>query len=168
MLLNASLAPNRAMSNHPGAAPGPLPPPCALPLFAHKVPAGFPSPAEEYAECTLDLNRYLVPDPAATRFVTVPDGALHHRGIREGDLLAVHLGLPPRPGDLVWAEVEGQPLLRELRQHGSRYWLCAYHPDFGPLRPRPGQELRILGVVIAMVRALSPAKSQPAVRCHWA
>jgi len=156
MLLNPGLAPNRAMSNLPGAPPGPLPPPCALPIFAHKVPAGFPSPADEHAECTLDLNRYLVSDPAATRFVTVPDGALHHRGIREGDLLAVHLGLPPRPGDLVWAEVEGQPLLRELRQHGSRYWLCAYHPDFGPLRLRPGQELRILGVVIAMVRALYP------------
>ena len=168
MLLNASLAPNRAMSNLLGNTPGTPPPPCALPLFAHKVPAGFPSPAEEYAECTLDLNRYLVPDPAATRFVTVPDKALHHRGIRAGDLLAVHLGLPPRPGDLVWAEVDGQPLLRELRQHGSRYWLCAYHPDYGPIRPRPGQELRILGVVIAMVRALYQAKSQPAVRCHWA
>ena len=35
-------------------------------------------------------------------------------------------------------------------------WLCAYHPDFGPLRPRPGQALRILGVAIAMVRALYP------------
>lgn len=35
-------------------------------------------------------------------------------------------------------------------------WLCAYHPDFCPIRPRPGQELRILGVVIAMVRALYP------------
>ena len=156
MLLNPNLAPNRAMSNHPGAIPGPPPPPCALPLFAYTVQAGFPSPAEEYAEGTLDLNRYLVPDPAATRFVTMPDEALHHRGIRAGDLLAVHLGLPPKAGDLVWAEVEGQPLLRELRQHGSRYWLCAYHPDFGPLRPRPGQALRILGVVIAMVRALYP------------
>ncbi len=160
MLLNPNLAPNRAMSNHPGAIPGPPPPPCALPLFAYTVQAGFPSPAEEYAEGTLDLNRYLVPDPAATRFVTMPDEALHHRGIRAGDLLAVHLGLPPKAGDLVWAEVDGQPLLRELRQHGSRYWLCAYHPDFGPLRPRPGQALRILGVVIALVRALYPGAVQ--------
>ena len=63
----------------------------ALPLFAHTVPAGFPSPAEEDAECALDINIYLVSDPAATRFVTVPDEALHHRGIQEGDLLAVHL-----------------------------------------------------------------------------
>ena len=129
-----------------------------MPLFAHKVPAGFPSPADEYAECTLDLNRYLVPDPAATRFVTVPDEALHHRGIREGDLFAIHLGLPPRPGDLVWAEVEGQLMLWELRQHVARYWLCAYHSDFSPIRPRLGQELRILGVAIAMVRALAPSR----------
>ena len=82
MLLNPNLAPKGAQTNHPGAAPGLLPPPCALPLFAHTVQAGFPSPAEEYAEGTLDLNRYLIPDPAATRFVTVPDEALHHPGIR--------------------------------------------------------------------------------------
>ena len=79
MLLNLSLAPYGARSNHPGAAPGTPPPPCALPLFPHKVPAGFPSPAEEYAECSLDLNRYLVADPDATTFVRVPDAALHHR-----------------------------------------------------------------------------------------
>ena len=72
--------------------------------------------------------------------------------------MAIHLGLPPRPGDLVWAEVEGQLLLRELRQHVARYWLCAYHSDFSPIRPRLGQELRIRGVAIARVRALAPSR----------
>jgi DNA polymerase V len=156
MLPAPSLAPQRPASNPAGEPTGLLPPPFALPLFAHKVPAGFPSPAEDYAEGVLDLNDYLVTDPGATTFVTLPDDALQDRGIRAGDILIVHRGLPPKAGDLVWTELDGQTLVRELRRQGARYWLCAYHPDFPPLYPRDGQELRIRGVVIAMVRAIYP------------
>lgn len=170
MLPAPSLAPQRPRSNPAGESSGLLPPPYARPLFAHKVPAGFPSPAEEYAEGILDLNRYLVADPGATSFVTVPDEALHDRGIREGDLLVVHRGLPPKAGDLVWAELDGQPLLRELRRQGARYWLGAHHPDFPPMHLHEGQELRIRGVVTAMVRNLYPptALSRPtATTWRW-
>jgi len=166
MILTPSIARDGALSNPAAATPRVPPAPFALPLFAHTVQAGFPSPAEEYAECSLDLNRYLVSDPDATRFVTVPDAALHHRGIREGDLLAIHLGLPPRPGDLVWAELDGERLLRELRRQGPRWWLHAHHPDFPPIRPGEGQALHVLGVVTAMVRALYPVagyRPQPMV-----
>jgi DNA polymerase V len=127
-----------------------------LPLFAYQVPAGFPSPAEDYAEGSLDLNAYLVSDPGATTFVRVPDAALHGRGIRVGDLLVVNRGRAARSGRLVWVELAGQCLLRELRRQGDRYWLCAHHPDFPPIHPRADQELRILGVVTALVRALYP------------
>jgi DNA polymerase V len=160
MLLQLSLAPARGF-NHSQANPaGGHQPRYYLPLYAHKVPAGFPSPAEEYAEGSLDLNDYLVPDPGATTFVRVPDAALRGLGIREGDLLVVNPGHAARSGRLVWVEIEGLCLLRELRRHGPRVWLRAHHPDFPPIQPRTGQELRILGVVTAMVRALNPTAGQ--------
>ncbi len=163
MLLAPSLARLPAESNLAGETP----PSRARPLFAVKVMAGFPSPAEDYAEGVLDLNVYLVADPGATSFVTVPDDALHDRGIRAGDILIVHRGLPPKAGDLVWAELDGQTLLRELRRQGARYWLCAHHPDFPPLYPRDGQELRIRGVVTAMVRALYPSTGHCPLPSYW-
>ena len=161
MLLTPSLPANPPGSNPATAAPRELPPPFTRPLSAHQVPTGFPSPAEDYAEGVLDLNRYLITDPAATIFVTIANDALHGRGIRAGDILIVHRGLPPKAGDLVWAEFDGESLLRELCRQGARYWLCAHHPDFPPLHPREGQELRILGVVTAMVRNLYPRTRQP-------
>ncbi len=137
--------------------------PCPL-LFEHKVPAGFPSPAEGYIERTLDLNAYLVPDPGASSFVRVPDAALSGLGIREGDLLVVKRACTACSGRLVWAEIDGQRLLRELRQQGPRLWLLAHHPDYPAVHPRGDQELRILGVVTAMVRALYPTPYHRACR----
>ena len=164
MLLDPSLARLPARSNPDGETP----PSRARPLFAFKVMAGFPSPAEDYAEGVLDLDDYLVADPAATSFVTVPDDALHERGIRAGDLLVVHRGLPPKAGDLVWAEVDGQHLLRELCRQGAHYWLGAHHPDFPPLHLHEGQELHIRGVVTAMVRNLYPPTAlSPSTATAW-
>ena len=34
--------------------------PMVLPYFEGKVPAGFPSPAEDYLETPLDLTEYLI------------------------------------------------------------------------------------------------------------
>jgi DNA polymerase V len=44
---------------------------CALPLFLVHISAGFPSPADEFIEGRLDLNRHLIKHPAATFFVRV-------------------------------------------------------------------------------------------------
>ena len=154
MLLSRSITPCRAKPQGPGLPPLTSPPRGHLPLFAHRVPAGFPSPAEEYAEGMLDLNRYLVTDPPATVFVRVPDAALTGRGVHAGDLLVINRALRPRAGHLVWVELDGERLVREYRPQGARVWLRAHHPDFPPRALREGQELHILGVVTAMVRAL--------------
>ncbi len=167
MLLHPSIAPARGCNHVQGNPAGGHLPPCYLPLFAYQVPAGFPSPAEDYAEGSLDLNAYLVPDPGATTFVRVPDAALQGRGIRAGDLLVVNRGYTARSGRLVWVDLAGQCLLRELRRQGDRYWLCAHHPDFPPIHPRADQELRILGVVTAMVRNLYPPAGQDPFMAWW-
>ena len=168
MLPDPRLASLSAESNPADGSPRLPPTPFAPPLFAHKVMAGFPPPAEDYAEGVLDLNDYLIADPAATTFVTIPDDALHDRSIRTGDILIVHRSLPPKAGDLVWAELDGQPLLRELRRQGTSYWLCAHHPDFPPLHLREGPELRIRSVVTAMVRNLyPPAALSPPSAATW-
>ena len=49
--------------------PDPAAPPLALALYGARVPAGFPSPADDHVEGRLDLNRHLIRHPAATFFV---------------------------------------------------------------------------------------------------
>jgi DNA polymerase V len=69
--------------------------------------AGFPSPAESFAERELDLNRYLIKHPAATFFLGVKGEALAQWGIRHGDLLIVDRSLEPAPGRVVVAVING-------------------------------------------------------------
>ena len=79
-----------------------LPIPCPrvlpLPLFSGKVAAGFPSPADDYVEKTLDLNELLVQKPAATFFVRAQGESMLGAGIHPNDILIVDRSIEPTPG----------------------------------------------------------------------
>ena len=64
-----------------------------LPVFLGRLPAGFPSPADDYIEGKLDLNRHLIKHPAATFFVRVTGDSMTGAGIHSGDLLIVDRSL---------------------------------------------------------------------------
>lgn len=74
-----------------------------LPLFYPTISAGFPSPAENYFEERLDLNRTLIQHPAATFFVKVEGDSMIDAGIHSGDILIVDRSLQPRKDAVVIA-----------------------------------------------------------------
>lgn len=73
-----------------------------LPLFSNTVPAGFPSPAESDVESYLDLNKYLIPNPATSFFVKVSGDSMILAGINDGDILIVDRSLEARNGRYTW------------------------------------------------------------------
>ena len=126
--------------------------PLHLPLAAHRVPAGFPSPATDYAEDGLDLNGYLVQHPAATFLFSVQGHSMQGAGILDGDKVVVDRSVPARHGHIVIAVVDGEFTLKRLYQRHNRLELHPDNPDFQPIRLTPGKQLEIWGVVIGAVR----------------
>jgi DNA polymerase V len=126
----------------------------ALPLFDGSVPAGFPSPAEDYAEGSLDLNQYLVEHEAATFYVRVKGHSMTGAGILDGDIIAVDRALEARHGDIVLAVIDGELTVKELAIENGWVRLLPHHPDYPPIDFKTGQELTIWGVVKGVVRKL--------------
>jgi DNA polymerase V len=131
------------------AAPTHLP----LPLYSARISAGFPSPADDDLEGTLDLNEHLVQHPAATFFVRVQGESMIGAGIHHGDLLVVDRALEATSGAIVVVVVNGELTVKRLRIAGERVWLLAENPDYLPLVIREGMELFIWGVVAHAVRS---------------
>ena len=126
--------------------------PLLLPLAAHRVPAGFPSPATDYVEDGLDLNGYLVQHPAATFLFSVQGHSMQGAGILDGDKVVVDRSVQARHGHIVIAVVDSEFTLKRLYQRHNRLELHPDNPDFQPIRLTPGKQLEIWGVVIGAVR----------------
>src|SRR2546427_6301652 len=93
-------------------------------LFLVPVSAGFPSPADDYLDGSLDLNQHLIKHPTATFFVRVAGESMREAGIHSGDVLIVDRSLTPSDGSVVIAVVNGVPVV--LEQICAAAHICSY------------------------------------------
>ncbi len=122
------------------------------PLVSAVVVAGFPSPADQYAEAPLDLNELMIRNTPATFFVRVAGDSMVDAGILDGDILVVDKSLASQNGDVVIASVDGDFTVKYLRKRGARVSLEAANAKYKPIVLSSEMELTIWGVVTGLVR----------------
>ncbi|MBN2379586.1 translesion error-prone DNA polymerase V autoproteolytic subunit [candidate division WOR-3 bacterium] len=120
-----------------------------LPLYGYNVPAGFPSPADDFIEEYLDLNQLLVKHREATFFVRVSGNSMIGAGIYSGDILIVDRSLDPVHGKIVIAVVSGELTVKRLMMRNGKVILRSENPDYPDIYP--GDELRVWGVVTSVI-----------------
>ncbi|ADU66225.1 Peptidase S24/S26A/S26B, conserved region [Desulfurispirillum indicum S5] len=120
--------------------------PLEIPLFVESVPAGFPSPAQDYVERTLDLNELCIRNAPATFFVRAEGDSMINAGIRPGDILIVDRSLEPRHKDIVIAKIHGE-LTVKLLHTTPTISLVPMNPNYQPIQVREEHEMEIFGVV---------------------
>lgn len=140
--------------------------PTYLPVFSYRVPAGFPSPADDHLEGLLDLNRLLFRHPEATYLVRVTGESMREAEIHAGDLLAVDKHLEADHGHIVVAVVEGDCTVKRLERRGESWWLMPANPAYQPYQIRTGEELVIWGVVTHVVHELIPGRLTALLHSH--
>lgn len=121
------------------------------PLMTSPVMAGFPSPAEQYIDTKLDLNRLLAPHAAATFFVRASGESMIGAGIRSGDILVVDRSLEAVDGAIVIAAVDNDFTVKRLRKTSRRICLESANPQFADIELGDESELRLFGVVTAVI-----------------
>jgi DNA polymerase V len=126
--------------------------PIRLPLFSHKVAAGFPSPADDYIEGRLSLDEHLIQHKEATFFVRAKGNSMVGAGIFDGDLLVVDKSLTPSSGDIVIAVVDGDLTVKRLIKRGGTITLKPENPHHKEIEFKDGQELQVWGVVTSTVK----------------
>src|SRR3954454_7264768 len=132
------------------------PEPLAIPLIGRLVPAGFPSPADDYLEGEIDLNRYLIERPAACYLMRVSGPSMSGAGIMDGDLVVVDRSIEPRPGHVVVAACAGEMTIKRLRRlKDGRSMLVAEDPEYPSVTIREENPVEIWGVVVGCVRKMA-------------
>jgi DNA polymerase V len=125
-----------------------------IPLFLERVSAGFPSPAEDYVEKTLDLNELCIQHPSATFFVRVDGESMIGAGIFPGDVLVVDRSLRAQHGDIIIASLESEMTVKELHLTPPPIYLLPRNPAYQPILIEEGMVLEVFGVVTNVVRSL--------------
>jgi len=124
-----------------------------LPFFHDSIQAGFPSPAEDHIEKTLDLNELLIRHPQATFFVRVSGDSMKGAGINDKDVLIVDRSIEPVHGRIVIAVLDGELTVKRLHRQNGTILLCPESPDFKPIEIKKESDLQIWGVVTNVIKS---------------
>jgi DNA polymerase V len=116
-------------------------------LLRRTVPAGFPSPADDYVEKRISLDEHLIRHRESTFFMRVSGNSMQNLGIFDGDLLVVDRAIQARSGCVVIAVLDGEFTVKQLLDTPEGPVLRAAHPDYPDTRILPGQDFTIWGVV---------------------
>lgn len=126
--------------------------PLQLVFPVEAIRAGFPSPAQDYADSSIDLNEELIRDKTSTFIVRVAGDSMEGAGIFDGDEILVDRSLNPRSGDVVVAVTDGELTLKRLILDGSGAHLEAENAAYPPIYVDELSELTVWGVVTFGIR----------------
>lgn len=122
-----------------------------IPLYEDSVSAGFPSPAADFVEKSLDLNEFCVPHPAATFYVRAQGDSMVDVGIFSGDVLVVDRSITARHEDIVIACLHGELTVKTLELKPD-VLLRPKNKAYKAIHINEESELEIFGVVISVIR----------------
>ncbi len=126
-----------------------------LTLYETKIPAGFPSPADDFADTKLDLNEHLIHHPTATFFVKVSGDSMTGVGIFDGDMLIVDRSLESHDRSIVIAALDGELTVKRLRIKNGTYMLFSENEKYPPIEIEDESDFSVWGVVTAVVHSFS-------------
>ena len=122
-----------------------------IPLFEGSVPAGFPSPADDYIDMDLDLHDHLVQNPSSTFCVKVIGESMKDAGIQSGDVMIVDRSLEPQNRSIVLAIIDGEFTVKRVHVNDSELYLIPDNDAFTPIKITEEMDFQIWGVVTFII-----------------
>ncbi|NHB70265.1 LexA family protein [Perlabentimonas gracilis] len=118
-----------------------------LPLVNAYINAGFPSPADDYLESKLDLNKLLIQHPSSTFFARVRGNSMIDVGIHDGDILIIDKSLETKHNSVLVCFIDGEFTVKKIRKLNGDFYLMPENKDFEPIKIQKDSDFRLWGVV---------------------
>jgi DNA polymerase V len=119
--------------------------------FIGDVKAGFPSPAGDFMNESIDLNKYVTLHPAAT-FYARANGMSMEGDINDGDLLVIDKSITASDGKIAICYIDGEFTVKRIKTDTEGIWLMPTNERFKPILVTESNDLRIWGVVTFVLK----------------
>jgi len=127
--------------------------------FDCKVPAGFPSPAMDYMQERIDLNKEFIKHPLSTFIIRSEGMSMMNAYIPPKARLIVDRSLTPKNGDIVLAVLNGEFTVKFLKKNDYKCWLVPANSKFKEIEITTEMDMQIWGVVTNIITDTNDVRS---------
>ncbi|MDA3879151.1 MAG: translesion error-prone DNA polymerase V autoproteolytic subunit [Prolixibacteraceae bacterium] len=125
----------------------------SLPLALDGISAGFPSPAQDFIDVPIDLNKELIKNPTSTFFGRVAGDSMKNAGIDNGDLLVIDKSIRPRDGMIAVCFLDGEFIMKQIQIVDDGCWLIAANEQYPPVKVGADNTFEIWGIVKHVIKS---------------
>jgi len=124
----------------------------SLPVIL-EISAGFPSPAMDFIDLSIDLNKHMIKHPSATFYGRVKGQSMKDVGIHDGDLLVIDKSLEPIDGKIAVCFIDGEFTVKKIKLEADICWLMPANENYQPIKVTSDNTLIIWGIVTYVIKA---------------
>ncbi len=124
-----------------------------IPFVEQGIKAGFPSPAEDFSEVSIDLNVELLKNPASTFFSRVSGDSMQDVGISDGDLLVIDKSLEAKNGKIAVCFIDGEFTLKKIKIEKDFCWLIPANKNYKPIKVTAENDFLVWGIVTFVIKS---------------
>tara|TARA_Y200000002_G_C22572713_1_gene617366 strand:- start:562 stop:993 length:432 start_codon:yes stop_codon:yes gene_type:complete len=121
-------------------------------LIEQGISAGFPSPADDFKEIRISLDRELVKNKDATFYARVSGDSMIEAGLDDGDLIVIDRSLNPENGKIAVCFIDGEFTVKRIKKEESKLFLMPQNKKYKPIEIKEGNELIIWGIVEYVIK----------------
>ncbi len=118
------------------------------------ISAGFPSPALDFVDVSIDLNKHLIKHPSATFYGRVKGQSLKNAGIDDGDLLIIDRSIDPTSGKIAVCYIDGEFTAKRIRKTKNELWLMPENDDYEAIQVSAENDFIIWGIVTHVIKSV--------------
>lgn len=126
--------------------------PLPLPYADEGIRAGFPSPAQDYLQQAIDLNKEIVRHPASTFYGRVVGDSMKDEGIEEGDILVIDKSLELQDDDLAVCFIDGEFTVKRVHLEEDFAWLVPANPNYPRIKVTKDNDFTVWGIVTYTIK----------------
>ena len=123
-----------------------------IPYFDFGLQAGFPSPATDYSELKIDLNKELIKNRDATFFARIKGKSMQDAGLNEGDILVIDRSQEVKNGKIAVCYLDGGFTVKRIKVSRGVCWLLPENPDFEPVKVTKDNDFMVWGIVTYIIK----------------
>ncbi len=125
-----------------------------IPFIKEGVSAGFPSPAADFMETNIDLNKELSENQLATFYIKVKGNSMIDAGINDKDVLVVDRSLEPQNNKIAICFIDGEFTVKRILVEKECLYLMPENPNYSPIKVTEENQLIIWGIVTYVIKKL--------------
>ena len=124
-------------------------------LVEQGISAGFPSPADDFKEVRISLDKELIKNQESTFYARVSGNSMENAGLSDGDLIVIDRALDPVKNKIAVCFLDGEFTVKRIIKRGNKLYLKPENKDYNEIEIKDDNQLIIWGLVTYVIKKLS-------------